>query len=175
MKKKDIWISVAIIVAASLVFYFHSLRKQQQGYIRIDGPGAELQLGSGLFGTTRITSGLEPVAVRARGYRPKRLSIAMKENGNTWRIESRGPWGNLSKIEVKHDETTVLKLGPPLSIKPIVHQSGSRASIDFSMVGQAGEHYSASVAKNGRTLASPGLKIVDEAGKVLTSGKFEYG
>ena len=172
MKRRDIWISVAIIAAACLAFYFFS---QQEGYIRIDGSGAELQLGSGLFSTTTIASGLKPVALRARAYRPKRLSIAMKENGNTWRIDSRGPWGKLSKIEVKNDETTVVRLGPPLLIKPKISQRSSLVSVDFSMIGQAGEHYSASVAKNGKRLAAPGLKIVDEAGKVLASGKFEYG
>ena len=172
MKKRDIWISVAIIAAACLAFCFYS---QQKGYIRIDGSGAELQLGSGLFSTTKITSGLQPVALRARGYRPKRLSIAMKENGNTWRIDSRGPWGDLSRVKVKNDETTVLKLGPPLLIKPKVHQSGSRASIDFSIIGQAGEHYGNSIMKNNRRVSAPKLKIVDETGEVLASGKFAYG
>ena len=172
MKKRDIWISVAIIAAACLAFYFFS---QQKGYIKIDGPGAELQLGSGLFSTARITSGQEPVALRARAYRPKRLSIAMKENGSTWRIDSRGPWGDLSRVKVKNDETTVLKLGPPLLIKPKVSQRSSLVSVDFSIIGQAGEHYGAGIAKNGRRLAAPGLKIVDEAGEVLASGKFAYG
>ena len=172
MKRRDIWISVAIIAVACLAFYLFS---QQKGYIRIDGSGAELQLGSGLFSTTRITSGLQPVALRARAYRPKRLSIAMKENGDTWRIDSRGPWGNLSRVKVKNDETTVLKLGPPLLIKPKINQRSSLVSVDFSIIGQAGEHYGAGIAKNGRRLAAPGLKIVDEAGEVLASGKFEYG
>jgi len=172
MKRRDIWISVAIIAVAALAFYFFS---QQEGYIRIDGSGAELQLASGLFSTTTIASGLKPVAVRARAYRPERLSITMKDNGNTWRIDSRGPWGKLSKIKVEKDETTVLKLGSPLLIKPEIHQSSSLVSVDFSIIGQAGERYSASIAKNGRRLAAPGLKIVDEAGKVLASGKFEYG
>ena len=172
MKKRDIWISVAIIAVACLVFCF---RSQQEGYIRIDGSGAELQLGSGFFSTIRITSGQEPVALRARAYRPKRLSMTMKENGNTWRIDSRGPWGDMSRVKVKNDETTVLKPGPPLLIKPEVRQRSSLVSVDFSIIGQAGEHYGAGIAKNGRRLAAPGLKIVDEAGKVLASGKFEYG
>ena len=172
MKKKDVWISVAIIAAACLAFYFFS---QQKGHIRIEGSGAELLLGSGLFSEARIKSGQEPVALRAREYRPKRLSIAMKENGNTWRIDSRGPWGNLSQIEVKNDQTSVLKLGPPLLIKPKVHRSGSRASIDFSIIGQAGERYGNSIMKNNRRVSAPKLKIVDETGTVLASGKFEYG
>ncbi len=92
-----------------------------------------------------------------------------------WQISSRGPWGDLSRVKVKNEETTVVKLGPPLLIKPKISQRSSLVSIDFSMTGQAGEHYSASVTKNGRRLAAPGLKIVDEAGKVLASGKFEYG
>ncbi len=57
MKKKDIWISVAVIAVACLAFCFHSLQKQQEGYIRIDSSGAELQLGSGLYSATKKTSG----------------------------------------------------------------------------------------------------------------------
>ena len=172
MKKRDIWISVAIIAAACLAFCFYS---QQKGYIKIDGSGAELQLGSGLLSTTKITSGPKPVTLRARAYRPKRLSISMKENGDTWRIDSRGPWGNLSRVKVKNDETTLLKLGPPLLIKPKVSQRSSLVSVDFSIIGQAGEHYGNSIMKNNRRVSAPKLKIVDETGEVVASGKFAYG
>ncbi|MHC4489242.1 MAG: hypothetical protein ACYSW7_08730 [Planctomycetota bacterium] len=172
MKRKDIWISVAIIAVACLAFCFHS---QQKGYIRIDGPSAELQLGSGLFSTTKLTSGPKPVALRARAYRPKRLSIEMKENNNTWRIDSRGPWGELSRVKVKNDETTVLKPGPPLLIKPKISQRSSLVSVDFSIIGQAGEHYGNSIMKNNRRVSAPKLKIVDETGEVLASGIFSYG
>jgi hypothetical protein len=99
----------------------------------------------------------------------------MKQNGNTWQIDSSGPWGKLSTIKVRKNSTTVLELGQSFLIKPSVSKSGSQVSIGLSIIGRAGEHYSAEITKNGKRLPTPKLKIVDETGNVLTSGKFEYG
>ncbi len=172
MKRRDIWISIAIIIAAFLAFHFYS---RQEGRIKIDTDGVEMQLRSGLFSKIRITSGAEPVTVNARVYRPRLLSIAMKQNGDTWRLNSFGPWGRLAKIRVNNNETTVLKLGPPFTIKSRVAQRGTLVSVGFSVIGQAGEDYGIRVVKNSRRLPAPKVKIVDEAGKVLASGKFAYG
>ena len=173
MKKKSIWISIAIIIAAFLAFHFYT---RQEGRIKIDTDGVEMQLRSGWFSTIRVTSGAEPVTVNARVYRPRSISIAMKQNGDTWRLNSSGPWGKLAKIRVNNNETTVLKLlGPPFTIKPRVAQRGTLVSVGFSVIGQAGEDYDIRVVKNGRRLPAPKVKIVDEAGKALASGKFAYG
>lgn len=173
MKKKDIWISVAVIAATVLAVYFYSRR---QGYIKIDAPGVEMKLRSGWFRSASVGSGEEPVAVRARTYRPERLSITGKQDGSTWQISSYGPWGELANIKVTNDETTVLKLGPPFLLKTDVRQIRTRAvSIGLSLIGQAGEHYSSQITKNRRAVGVPTLQIVDESGKVLVAGKFEYG
>lgn len=172
MKKKVIWISIVVIAAVILSFPFFL---QEQGYIKIDPPGVEIQLHSGLFSKIRISSGAEPVAVNARVYKPRHLSVTTKQNGSTWQLNSFGPWGTLAQIGVKDNATTVLKLGPPFKIKPSVNRRDSSVSIDFSIIGQAGEHYSASVIKNGQQLPTPKLKIVDEAGKILVEGQFKYG
>lgn len=172
MKRRDIWISIAIIIAAFLAFHFYT---RQEGQIKIDTKGVEMQLRSGLFSKIRITSGAEPVTVNARVYKPRSISIATKQNGDTWRLNSFGPWGKLAKIRVKNNETTVLKLGPPFTIKPRVAQRGTLVSVGLSIIGQAGEDYGIRVVKNGRRLPAPKVKIVDEAGKTLASGKFAYG
>ncbi|MHC4459810.1 MAG: hypothetical protein ACYS6W_06100 [Planctomycetota bacterium] len=172
MKRRDIWISIAIIIAAFLAFYFYS---RQKGQIKIDTKGVDMQLRSGWFSKIRVTSGAEPVTVNARVYRPRSISIATKQNGETWRLNSSGPWGKLAKIRVNNNKTTALQLGPPFTIKPRVNQRGTFASVGFSIIGQAGEDYGTMVVKNGRRLPAPGVKVVDEAGKVLASGKFAYG
>ncbi len=174
MKKRDIWISVAIIAAAVLLLYSYS---QGEGRIKIDAGGAvaTLQLRSVWFGKATISSGAEPTTVSARVHRPAQLSLSMKQNGNTWRIDSSGPWGKLSKISVNNNDTTVLKLGPPFLIKPGVHKSGSGISIDFAIIGQVSEQYQNVPRKNNRSVPAPKIKIVDEAGNVLATGKFEYG
>ncbi|MFB0554292.1 MAG: hypothetical protein ACETWQ_13375 [Phycisphaerae bacterium] len=169
MKKRDVWISVAIIAASLLLLYSYS---QGTGQIKIDAGGAlaTLQLHSGLLSKATISSGAEPSTVSSRVHRPVQLSMSMKQNGNTWRIDSRGPWGKLSTIKVSNNNTTVLKLGPPFLIKPKVRKSGSRISVDFAIIGQAGEQY-----QNYRRSSAPKVKIIDETGNVLASGKFEYG
>ena len=169
MKKREIWISAVIIAAAVLLLYCYSLGK---GQIKIDAGGAiaTLQLRSGWLGKTTIRSQTEPTPVNSRVHKPRHLSISMQQGTNTWRLDSRGPWGKLSTIKVSNNNTTVLKLGPPFLIKPKVRKSGSRVSIDFAIIGKAGEHY-----RNSRGSSAPKLKIVDEAGNVLASGKFEYG
>lgn len=177
MKKRDIWISVAIIAAAVLLLYSYSQGKSQKGQIKIDagGAAAKLQLAGGLFDKATISSGAEPTKVSARAHRPQQLSLSMKQGGDTWRIDSSGPWGKLSTISVTNNNTTALKLGPPFLIKPSVSKSSSLVSIGLSIIGRTGVHYKAAITKNGKRLAPPKLKIADETGNVLASGKFEYG
>ena len=67
------------------------------------------------------------------------------------------------------------KTGPPLLVKTDVQISGSDVSIGLIIEGQAGEKYAGGVQKNGQWQQPPAFSIVDEAGKVLTSGRFKYG
>lgn len=146
-----------------------------KGYISIDTPGVKMQLRSGQFDKAKINPRGRPVKVSALVYNPQSLSIEAKKDDNTWRIYSSGPWGKLAGIKVKNNETTRIELGPPFLIKPTVSKSGSIVSIGLSIIGRAGEQYSTAIMKNGKGLALPKLKIVDEAGNVLTTAKFEYG
>jgi hypothetical protein len=177
MKKKDIWISVAVIAATVLAVYFYS---QQQGYIKIDAPGVEMKLRSGWFRSATVTSDSGPVKVRARVYRPERavITVEKKDEAKWWSLMSRnGPWGELERIKVSKGETTVLKLGPPFTVHTDVRRRDPGVSIGLSLIGQAGEHWSTQVlaGKGQKRPAAPRLQIVDESRKVLVSGKFEYG
>jgi len=174
MKKKDILISLAIITASGLTLLYYSQRK---GYVGIDAGGAEavLQLNSSWLTSARIASGDEPAAIGARIYRPRSLSLTMRQDGHTWRIESRGPWADLSKIKVRNNEATAIRLGPPFRIKPQVNKNGSIISIDYAIIGQAGEKYRSFITKDNRPVTGAKIKIVDETGKVLKSGSFQYG
>lgn len=176
MKKRNIWISVAIIAAVVLILMLFS-GSSGKGQIKIDAGDviAELQLAGGLFSKATINSGAEPTKLSVRAHRPEQLSLSMKQGGDTWQIDSRGPWGKLSTISVNNNETTVLRLGPPFLIKPGVRKSGSNVLVDFAIIGQAGEQYQNVVRKNNRTVPAPKAKIIDEAGNVLASGGFEYG
>ena len=174
MKKKDILISLAIIAAAVLTLFFYSHRT---GYVGIDAGGADaiLKIQNNWLVHESITSGAEPAAIGARVYRPQFLSLSMKQDRHTWRIESRGPWGNLSKIKVRNNEATVIRLGPPFLIKPDVNRNGSIISIGYTIIGQAGEQYHDFIRKNNRIVTGAKIKIVDETGSILESGSFKYG
>ena len=174
MKKKDIFISLAIIGAAALAVWVYL---QGKGCVQIDAGGADaaLQLKNGLFTETTITSGEREAEVGARVYNARHLSISAKQNGQTWRIECPGPWGDLSRIRVRRNGTTELRLGPPFLVRPGISRRGSDVSIDYSIIGQAGEHYQSFATKDGGAMPGAKINIVDEAGNVLNSGRFEYG
>jgi len=174
MKKKDIWISLTIIACSGLAVLYYTQRK---GYVGIDAGGAdaEFRLKSSWLLHTTITSDDEPAAIGARIYRPQFLSLSKKQNGHTWRIDSRGPWADLSRIKVRNNEATAIRLGPPFLIKPEIRKKDSRLSINYAIIGQAGEQYRSFITKNNRAVIGAKIKIVDEAGNVLESGKFSYG
>jgi len=172
MKKKYLFIS--IIIAACLAFYFWP---RQKGYIEIDTSGipATLRLHHGPFSRTTVSSDKQPSAIRVDLYYPQLLQLRGGQDGDTWQIDSSGPWGRLENIRVNKNETTVLKLGPPLLVKTNVTNRNSLVLIAFSITGQAGERYGNVITKNGLRASTPELKIIDEAGKVLAAGRFQYG
>ncbi len=176
MNKKALWVLVAVIAAGALILILVS-NSSSEGRIKIDAGGAvaELELEGGLFDAITINSGAEPIKVDARTYYPQSVSISMQQGSDTWQIDNRGPWGKSSTIEVKNNETTVLRLGPPFIVKPGINKSGSTVSIDFSIFGQAGEKYQNYAKKNNSRVPAPKVRIVDEAGNVLASGRFKYG
>jgi len=83
--------------------------------------------------------------------------------------------GSLKDFEIKPGETTAFRIGPPFSIKTSVQQRDGSALIGFNLEGQAGELYRPGARKGRATIPAPKFKIIDEAGKVIGSGQFEYG
>jgi hypothetical protein len=174
MKKRDIWISLAIIAGSILVLFSYS---RGTGQIEIDAGGAEttLKLKSNWFSIKTITSANQSIKVSAGLNRPQWMKLSMKQGGNAWRLETHGPWGDLSAIRVKNNETAALELGPPFQIKTNARVTGTKVTIDFNIIGRAGERYSNVVMLNDRRAPAPEVTIIDHAGNVLASGKFEYG
>ena len=148
-----------------------------KGQVRIDAGGvdAQLQLKDGWLGQTAVTSRLQTSDLRTGVYNARRVTVSTEQNGQTWRIESLGPWGELSRIRIKRNETTTLRLGPPFLVKPQINRTGSVVSVGYSIVGQAGEHYRSFASKDGSAMPGAKINIVDEAGNVLKTGQFSYG
>ncbi len=174
MKKRDISISLAVIVVSVLLLYSYF---QGKGAIEVRAGDADvvLSMSGGLFGTTTIRSSAVPAEVNWGAHKPKSLQISIQEGSNKWQLESNGPWGKMSTVRVKNGDTAVLELGPPFTIKPEVRNLGPEVSIDLKILGRAGERYYNVIMQNGKRIESPGLEIINEEGNVLTAGKFKYG
>jgi len=94
---------------------------------------------------------------------------ATDKNGDKWVLDmASGPY-----LPASGDSSR--KAGAPLLIKADVQVVGRDVSVGLVVEGQAGETYIPGAQKNGQRLSAPSLKILDEAGKTLTTGSFEYG
>ena len=169
MKKRDVYISIAILAVVALGFLFLDNRT---GEVRLDAPGMKLTLRSGFFTSVTIQGDNQPVRIKARRYHPAYLSL---EKGDYQALGSHS-FGDLSQIYVKSGESLSLTAGPPLTLQAVVRHnpSISTASIDYVLHGRAGEQYQYVMKGNSRILASD-VTIVSEAGDTLASGKLEYG
>lgn len=94
---------------------------------------------------------------------------------NTWDFTSYRDTGVLCDFEIKENETTSFKIGPPFQIKTTARQNRNTVSIGFNLLGQGQEEYRHDVKRNGRRVSAPIFRIFDEVGKLLESGRFEYG
>ncbi len=90
-------------------------------------------------------------------------------NGVSWSLDSTGGG-------VVSTEPSGPKAGPPILVLANVRRVADReVSIGLTLQGQAGEQYRPVVKKNGTPIAAPKLRILNEAGQVVTQGDFQYG
>jgi hypothetical protein len=84
--------------------------------------------------------------------------------------------GPLDFFTIEPGETTSIRMGPPFVVKANIRtwSSSDKVVISPVLVGCAGEEYSAAFERNGERPPPPTVKIVDEKGTVLVSGKCGY-
>lgn len=172
MKKKAI---ILVVLASVVALYVAFALTAKHGEIAVEGTGVTMKVES-LFRRVRLSGGVAATRVRTGRYRP--VSIALEsadDKGETWTIESRGPWGDLDRIVVREDATTLLRVGPPLVLAAVPNGSGRTVSFSFTVKGCSGETYEPIVQNGRRAAPLPPLEIVAEDGRVLASGKFEFG
>jgi hypothetical protein len=173
--KKIIVIPVIIVVLIGLILFYHS---RQTGYVKLETPGVTVGL-RGLHGVfwknLRIGPSTNPVKTHVGEYLAGLGNLDSSAGGDKWQFSFYGAQNSSSRITVAKGQTTTLKFGPPLNVKTEVKTVGRQVSIGLSITGQSGERYNPQVVKNSKALEAPKLQIVDEAGNVLASGKFEYG
>ena len=171
---------IALVVGAVVLVVVFLAGFGGTGYIQIATPGYEMDLTlhrRWKSQTISVTPGSKPIRIRAGTYKPERLVLRLVEDGDHWWALRglRKCWGELGTIKVARNETTVLRIGPPLIVRTDVRNDNKLVSIGLSLVGQAGEHYGPEVLSHGENRPAPKLRIVDETGSVLASGTFEYG
>jgi hypothetical protein len=109
-----------------------------------------------------------PVAWPSSSSQIKFSSLAATDDqGDAWTLGLKGV-----PPRMPEDGT---KPGAPLCVKADVNGSGVSISIGLIIEGQAGEVYEPGAAKNGTRRPAPKFTVLDESGKVLGSGSFEYG
>lgn len=102
------------------------------------------------------------------------------EKRGKWTLHSSGSLGKLAEFGIDEARTTTIKAGPPLKVKVTQHVqkrlfSGRVVNFNVALVDQADVDFGAGARKDGNRMPAPSVKIVDEAGKTLSAGKFEYG
>ncbi len=85
MKKRYIWISVAIVAAAGLLLF---LSLQKKGRLQIDAGGAvaTLRLSNSWLNKTTVSSGARASKVSARIHRPQWLKLSKQQGSDTWQL-----------------------------------------------------------------------------------------
>ena len=169
-------IIILVVLASVVALYVGFAVTAKYGEIVIEGTGVTMKLES-LFRAAKVSGGGAATRVRTGRYRPMSIVLASDDpsSGGVWTITSRGPWGDLESVEVKEDATTRLHVGPPLVLSAAPSGSGRTIPFSFAVKGCSGETYQPTARNGPRTAALPPFQIVAEDGRVLTSGKFEYG
>ena len=114
--------------------------------------------------------------LQAGKYTTLAIRLRRKDaDGNEWELSSSYPEGEAKQFEIRKDQTTTIKLGPPLELAAGARIMNDTAYLGLTVLGQGKEDYRAGAVKNGKTEDAPSFSILDESGKVLVADKFTYG
>ncbi len=148
-----------------------------QGQLALDVPAAKLQV---RLWSDAADQYLSPGATRwnlpVGKYQTLSSVLSLQDPArNEWTFTN-ATFGELAAFEIRADQTTPVRVGPPFLVGARVKQANREwVAINLSLVGCGGEEYQASVQCNGKRPPEPVFKIVDEKGTVLVADKFQYG
>jgi len=188
MKKLLITIVIVLVVVFAGLLVAGLIAFRKTGRIAVDPAGVRLTIRGALRLGATVGPATEAQAVKAGLYRPTQLYRTLEKQivsddgtktTETWQLYSGGPWGDLEAIQVEKGKTTLVKFDGALTAKVDAAFSdmgdGTTASLALQLVGPHGEQYSPLIKKDGKTAEAPKFTILDEAGKELHTGRFEYG
>jgi len=113
----------------------------------------------------------------AGGYRSMGCSLTRTDAaGVKWTLHGGSGDVKLGKFEIRPGETLAAQGGPPMvvNVKAEPPRDGV-VRLEFVLLSRGGEAYSPGALKDGRRVPPPKFRILDDSGKVLAQGNFEYG
>jgi hypothetical protein len=176
MRRIAIPITLLVALGAGL-----SLWAASTGKVKIETPGMVLEVER--YGQKVAIPPLREVPVPTGTLETKGIKLHAKGRDTKnrpaiWRLDGAGPFGDLKEIEVTADAVKSIEGGAPLTVVTptrVSTKGGQVLTIGLQFIGKAKEHYRTVVYMGRRRAPPPKVAIVDEGGKVLDSGNFEYG
>ena len=144
------------------------------GLVNVTAPGAILSVSSEP-GAYRVLLHGEPMPLPVGKYDVYTIQIiAWDDEGHQWRMQCLELPEKLRTFEIREGETTLIEIGPPMKAKAVPERDGESIVVNVQVWGAYGERYFPYV-RDGDPGGWTGMKILDEQGKELDSGEFEYG
>lgn len=176
MRRRALPIALLVALGAGL-----SLWAASMGKVKIDTPGMVLEVER--YGQKVAIPPLREVPVPTGTLETKGIKLHAKGRDTKnrpaiWRLDGTAPYGDLKEIEVSADGVKTIEGGAPLTIVTpagVSTKGGRTVIVSLQFIGKAKEHYRTVVYMGRRRAPAPKIAIVDEGGKVLDSGNFEYG
>jgi hypothetical protein len=148
------------------------------GHLALDPPSAALQLRLWSDAADQfLRRSVGPWDLPVGTYQTLSAFVILQDSqGDTWAFSTLRDTGKLGLFEIRPQETTRLRLGPPFVVKMDVRRvDAGTISICPIVVGCGGEQYQADFRRNGRRAPERTFQIVDDKGNVLVTDKFEFG
>jgi hypothetical protein len=152
------------------------------GSVEIKAPGGILSLFAAP-GAYRVDLRGGPMPLPVGKYEVYTIQIcAWDDQDRRFRMQCLNLPEKLRKFEVHEGETTTLEVGPPMKAKAVPVREGDKITVNVEVWGSYGERYFpyvrtdvGGVEVSPILAATPGIKLLDQDGKELDSGGFEYG
>jgi len=144
------------------------------GLLLVDSEDVEMLL-VGENGLYRICGPEREYTLPVGRYMVSSYGLVRRTPDGMFRLTGAGRSGRLSSMVIEEDSTLKLKVGPPLVLKPVIQRQSEALYIGLTATGRADEEYTVGADLGGRKLSPPRFRILDERGRVLHQGVFEYG
>jgi hypothetical protein len=172
---KKVALIVAVALACSAVLYAAA---KEYGTVKTADKNVAVEFN---FDGQKAVFTSKEKRIPAGDYNAKEVNVMVRSKSGVYTFQPYVRTGQIAyTLSVTKDEATELGWAPPFTFKPIRYQSSVKDGIKtipigFSMTDKNGASFMHEIKIGSKTVPAPSFQIEDETGKVLASGKFEYG